>query len=87
MNQNLEPTSEIPLIGQAVEEWINKVLKIDESEQQVVPRRDKYSKGSMHIPASQTYGIDLMTLQSHGISQDNAKKVQRSLYVHSVGLH
>ena len=83
----MQADSEIPLIGQAVEEWINKVLKIDESEDKVLPKREKVGKSSHAIPASQTYGIDLMTLQEHGISQENAKKIQRSLYVHSVGLH
>lgn len=77
---------EVKLAGPVLEEWLNEVLKPSEDSDQMVPKEVK-AKANQYRTPSQAYGIDMNSLLQNKISIANAKRIQRSLYVHSVGFH
>ena len=79
-----ENTSEVKLSGPAVEEWLNTVLR-KVVEDDGVP--GKYSKGGPNQPPAHVLRIDMQSLEEFGLSPENARRIQRNLYVYSVGFH
>ena len=74
---------EVKMSSQVIEEWLNRVLK--PKEDQLLP--DLSTPRDNTKTPSQQYGVDVQSLQNTGISVNNAKRLQRILYVHSIGLH
>ena len=76
--------NEVKLSGPAIEEWLNTVLrKVVEDDS--VP--GKFSKGGPNQPPAQALMIDLQSLEEHGLTPENARRIQRNLYVYSIGFH
>jgi hypothetical protein len=58
---------EVKLNGPIMEEWINEVLKIENDDQSLVPRKVR-DVSDQHRTASHAYGVDINTLAALGIS-------------------
>ena len=58
---------EVKLNGPIMEEWINEVLKIQEDDHSLIPRK-VLQVSDQYRNAAQAYGIDMNTLAELGVS-------------------
>jgi len=68
-----------------MEDWINKVLSQDIEQNPEKPIPTKFNSAIMK-PA-QTLSIDMNTMSSLGIPIEQCRRLQKSLFVHTVGFY